>query len=136
MDCRFHDCAWSVVLGDDFDRCRIFGIGRPFRREREPENHPTAASMKPNDLMTWLDKELRKAEHALLARQQAQKTWSGGTEQEWKSVCKASGARYLNKQERTEIAAREERIAARASQDLEAIKALIEIVTHSPNDPG
>lgn len=79
-------------------------------------------------LLLWLDKELRKAEHALLARQQSKQVWSTGDEQHWQKVCKASGTRYLNKEERLEIAKREERIAQRATDDVKNIKELIKIV--------
>lgn len=89
---------------------------------------PKASGGQQGELMLWLDKELRKAEHALLARQQAQKTWLEGDDQTWKSVSNATGTRYVNKEERTEIAKREERIAVRAAHDIEMLKALIEIV--------
>jgi hypothetical protein len=84
------------------------------------------------DLRVWLDKELLKAEHALACRRQAQETWSSGDDQEWRRVSRANGTRYMGKEERLEIANREGRIAVRAAKDIEAIKALIEIVNAVP----
>lgn len=77
-----------------------------------------------NQLLTWLDEQLKEAKRALRARQESARTWATGSTADWRKV----GCR-LTQEQRFEEAIREKRVAKKYQRDVEILEALIAIVS-------
>lgn len=72
------------------------------------------------ELREWLNAQLAKAEQAVKAREQSEKSWSGGTTAQWREA----GCR-LTKPQRLANAAMETRILVKCRKDVQMWKQVI-----------
>lgn len=79
-----------------------------------------------NDLIEWLREKIIKAEKDVVAREQSEDTWRGGTNKSWAEV----GCR-LTKAERHERADIEKRIAIKCRREVEMYKSALAIINQT-----
>lgn len=80
------------------------------------------------ELNKWLHEQLAKAEQAVTAREQMEKTMRGGSDSSWREVAKMTGTTFLTKARRIDNADRDARISRLCRTNVEMFKAAIAIV--------
>jgi hypothetical protein len=88
---------------------------------------PAIPPLSSSDLLGWLRSKLADAERIVMAREQMDAAWRGGSDESWKSVgCK------LNKSARLKESSVQGRIATKCRHDVSMFKAAIDALSH-PN---
>ncbi len=79
----------------------------------------------PGELFEWLEQKLEEAKKALRCREQAEKTWRGGTDESWAKVARFAGGKALKEKERLKIAESQKRISVKCRREVEMFEAVI-----------
>lgn len=88
-------------------------------------------SMKNDELLEWLNGQIKKAEKAIKGRLQSAETWRSGTDESWDAAADihpSTAGTIMTKSDRLKVAEREDNIALRYKRDLDMFKAAYEII--------